>query len=105
MRSRPSDTPSEHARSFSRVLPEGEPYIQTITQNYVHYRFSGQALTENGLAPSSTSAPNGAGLVQSWQALNPLLWKAWGRKLLRIVLRRQENNPFTLVKPGRTSRT
>lgn len=103
MRSRPSDTPYEHARSFSRVLPEGEPYIQTITQNYVHYRFSGQALTENGLASSAT-APNGAGLVYSWQALNPLLWKAWMRKLLRIVLRRQENNPFTLVKPGRPNR-
>jgi hypothetical protein len=99
LRTRPSDTPYEQARSFSRVLPEGEPYIQTITQNYVHYRFSGQTLTEGSVA-SSANTPNGAGLVQSWQALNPLLWKAWLRKLMGIVLRRQERNPFALVKPG-----
>jgi hypothetical protein len=89
---RASETPYEQARTFGRALPEGQPLISEITDTYVRYRFSRQNLAEP--APAQPVA-GGAGqrLVEAWQQLQPLLWRAWGRKLTAIGGRR---NPFDL---------
>jgi transglutaminase-like putative cysteine protease len=94
LRTRASDTPYEQARTFGHVLPEGQPYIQEITDTYVRYRFSPEAAR---MVEQSTAALDGAGLVQTWQQLQPVLLRAWGRKLLATLLRRNSGH-FTLVK-------
>lgn len=101
LRTRTGDTPYEQARSFGRALPDGRPFIEEITENYVYYRFSGH----NGESSSAIPAAEGAGLVQAWRRLHPVLWKAWGRNLLRIVTRRSGDNPFALVENGRPGRS
>jgi transglutaminase-like putative cysteine protease len=86
LRPRASETPYEQASSFGRALPEGQPFIKEITDGYVYYRFS-QASTRNGNTPHSTRPANSP-LVNAWQQLQPVLWRAWGHKVLGIVLRR-----------------
>jgi len=64
---RPGQTPYEHAARLGDTLPSGRPAIDTLTDNYVRYRFAGQ--------PTATSQ-------ESWQPLRPIFWKAWMRKAL-----------------------
>jgi hypothetical protein len=86
LRPRPSETPYEQASTFGRALPEGQPFIKEITDSYVYYRFS-QASARNGAIPHATR-PASPPLLNAWQKLQPVLWRAWGHKALSIVLRR-----------------
>lgn len=99
LRTRTGDTPYEQARSFGRALPDGQPFIEEITENYVYYRFSGKNGASNDITPGQVE--QGTSLVQAWRTLHPMLWKAWWRNWLRVVLRRSGNNPFALVDNGR----
>lgn len=94
-----SDTPYEQARSLGAALPEGQPYIHEITDTYVRYRFSRQngATPPNNGAASDGSATGGHRLVEAWQQLQPMLWRAWGRKVTAAGRRRRRNNPFSLT--------
>jgi transglutaminase-like putative cysteine protease len=93
---RVSDTPYEQADKFGKALPEGQPFIQTITNNYVRYRFSRQMHEDNPTTGvwGPTALAN-EGLVNSWQRLSPLLWRAWTRRFFRFILR-QKSDPFAL---------
>jgi hypothetical protein len=95
LRTRLSDTPYEQGRTLGRALPEGQPFIAEITENYVRYRFGRQPLPEEHTGTGTVSGV-GARLVQAWQQLQPVLWRAWGRKVVRFVLR-QRDQPFSLV--------
>ena len=64
---KPGQTPYEHAEYLGDTLPSARPTIDSLTDNYVRYRFAGQS------AESSR---------ESWHPLRPILWKAWLRKLL-----------------------
>jgi hypothetical protein len=77
-------------------LPEGQPFITEITENYVRYRFSRQASLDEQKVVGSESVA-GSRLVRAWQQLHPVLWRAWGRKVMRIALR-QRDQPFSLVR-------
>jgi transglutaminase-like putative cysteine protease len=94
---RVSDTPYEQADQLGKALPEGRPFIRTIADSYVRYRFSrptpGEHPTSGLWTPTTRSANEG--LVLSWQQLNPLLWRAWMRRFLRWMLR-QKSDPFAL---------
>jgi transglutaminase-like putative cysteine protease len=89
-----SHTPYEQARTFGRALPEGQPFISEITETYVRYRFSPQSPAEQ-VSASSVAAPAANRVVDAWQRLQPLLWKAWGRKF--VPLQRNRRNPFGLT--------
>jgi transglutaminase-like putative cysteine protease len=91
-----SHTPYEQARRFSHALPEGQPYISEITENYVRYRFSRQP-DDNGILPAVVEggSPAAQRLVEAWQQLQPLLWKAWGRKVGKLKNGRPQD-AFTL---------
>jgi len=74
-------TPYEHADQLSRSLPGGKPYIEEITDEYVHYRFSGKMkgmddIPENGVEGEGFQSKT----VDSWKALQPLLMKEWLRR-------------------------
>lgn len=90
LRTRPSDTPYEQAHTFGRALPDGQPFIAEITENYVRYRFGRQ--NELGVQEAA-----GSGLVRAWQGLHPLLWRAWGRKVFRFPFGRRKGK-FSLVR-------
>jgi transglutaminase-like putative cysteine protease len=98
LRPRASETPYEQAYFFGRALPEGQPFINEITEGYVRYRF-GQPEADNGDAPLSTKLASPP-LVSAWQQLHPVLWRAWGRKALGIVLRRRNGNFSSVREPG-----
>ena len=68
----PSWTPYETARRLGRAVPEGRVPIDTITETYVRYSFSGRQ------APDSAANARGA-----WNQLQPVLWRAWARRLMR----------------------
>lgn len=89
-----SQTPYEQARTFGRALPEGQPFISEITENYVRYRFSPQSPAEKASA-SDAASPAATRLVNAWRQLQPLLWRAWGRKF--VPLQRNRRNPFGLT--------
>lgn len=93
LRPQASDTPYEQARLFGRAVPDGKAYIGEITESYVRYRFGRQPLSEPP-AGSPESAKPSARVVEAWQQLQPLLWRAWGRKVTAMDRRRR--NPFTL---------
>ena len=86
-----SFTPYEQSRTLNRALPQGQPYINEITDTYVRYRFSRQA-ESNGVLPVDATNPTGHRLVDAWQQLQPLLWRAWSRKMTN-VRRRGGNSP------------
>jgi hypothetical protein len=96
LRTRLSDTPYEQGHTFGRALPEGQPFIAEITENYVRYRFSRQASLDDQTVTAAESE-GGSRLVRSWQQLHPVLWRAWARKVVRIVLR-QRDQRFSLLR-------
>jgi hypothetical protein len=100
-----SHTPYEQAQHFSRALPEGRAPITSITEQYVHYRFSRRAMPveihRNAVPPAPvthmvTESSNGT-LTQDWQLLQPLLWKSWLRRIFRLRPRDDERH-FALQK-------
>lgn len=102
-----SQTPYEHARQVTRVLPETEPYVTPIAGEYVRYRFARQpqaATAGPGSAPNPvpstapTSAPGDPALLDAWKLLEPLFWKAWWRKQRERFIRPKQD-VYTLVKP------
>ncbi len=90
----PHQTPYEQARRWARALPEGEPPIRSLTDSYVRYRFSGRAGAALSAAPplpetaahpvagGTAAAPPSAPEVEAWRVLQPVLLKAWLRRLL-----------------------
>jgi hypothetical protein len=90
-------TPYEHTRQLVSALPETQPYVDPLTDEYVRYRFARQ------LAPAAPAAAGAAGepeLLQKWQAVEPIFWKAWLRKLRDRVIR-PKNNVYELVDEDR----
>jgi len=87
-----NQTPYEHARQVATALPETQPHVGQITEHYVRYRFARQTL-DAGIATGALGDPE---LLQSWKTVEPLLWKAWLRKL-RGRFRRQPADPYKLV--------
>ena len=85
LRAAHSDTPYEQARLFGRILPEGRPWIHHITELYVHYRFSGQAMQTQ---PAEVGQASATAAGESWQQLQPMLWRAWFRRFTNRLLRR-----------------
>jgi transglutaminase-like putative cysteine protease len=92
LHTRASETPYEQARAFSRALPDGQPFISEITDTYVRYRFGPQR-AEGEVTVNGAANTTGQRLVEAWQQLQPMLWRAWGRKLTALRGRR---NPFDL---------
>ena len=99
----PEQTPYEQAGRLGRVLPDGKPFIDQITEGYVQYRFgngsvqaqsaatvNGSGITSAGPTPAQRALPN------AWQQLYRIFWRAWMRKFTSTKIRRR-NNPFTLV--------
>ena len=69
----PSQTPYERAELFARSVPVGAPLIRRITDSYVRYRYANHAHQPD---PEERAA-----LGQAWSRLQPILWKAWLRRL------------------------
>ena len=67
-----SFTPYENARRLGRAVPEGREPIDSITESYVQFSFSGRRM----------QASNSGALV-AWQALRPTLWRSWMNRKLR----------------------
>jgi hypothetical protein len=87
----PSQTPYEHTRRMVAALPDVQPYVEPLTEEYVRYRFSGQSAA----APGPAADPE---LLQTWQSVEPILWKAWLRNLRdRIFRRGRRKDVYTLV--------
>lgn len=81
----PSQTPYENARSLGQAVPQGRKPIDSITESYVRFSFSGRH------DDASRTHAYGA-----WQELRPMLWRAWVDKSLRRV-RRKSGDPFSLI--------
>lgn len=79
-------TPYEHTRLLVSALPEAQPYVEPLTDEYVRYRF----------APQSAAAAGEPELLQKWQAVEPIFWRAWLRKLRDRVIR-PKSNVYQLV--------
>lgn len=86
----PHQTPYEHSRSVVAMLPDTQPYVEPLTEQYVRYRFARQA-------PGSSPTVEDQSLLQSWQAVEPIFWKAWLRNLRDRLLRRRRRDMYTLV--------
>ena len=95
LRPPPSQTPYEQAKGLANALPEGRPSIASITDIYVHYRWSRQAFST--LGQGQGDAQINSKLFGSWERLRPILWKAWLRKVIKLRIR-SKKDPFTLVK-------
>jgi transglutaminase-like putative cysteine protease len=89
----PSYTPYEQAETLTRALPEGSAAISHITETYVRYRFS----PHSHLAQPSALRNDSIALSENWQTLQPIFWKRWLRRLLRIQPPARSNR-FDLVK-------
>lgn len=86
----PHETPYEHSRHVVAVLPDTQPYVAPLTEEYVRYRF----------APTPVGAPSAgedADLLQTWQTVEPIFWNAWLRSLRDRLLHRQGKDVYTLV--------
>lgn len=68
------DTPYEQAGRWSTALPEGSVPINTITEEYVRYRFS----------RGHAAAGDRQALPDQWRILRPLLWRSWLRRLVGL---------------------
>jgi transglutaminase-like putative cysteine protease len=77
-------TPYEHTEQLVTALPETRPYVAPLTEEYVRYRFARQPAPLPAGAREPVADPD---LLQKWQAVEPLFWKAWLRKLRDRVVR------------------
>jgi hypothetical protein len=89
----PSHTPYEQADTLTSALPEGSAAISHITESYVRYRFSPRTPS----AQPSALLADPVALADDWQTLQPLLWKRWLRRLLRLAPQARASR-FDLVK-------
>lgn len=71
----PGQTPYERARFLAQQVPTGGPFIQRITDIYVHHRF----------APRRSANVHETELAQNWQRLRPILWRVWIQQRLRSL--------------------
>ncbi|MCC6165895.1 MAG: hypothetical protein IT329_01585 [Caldilineaceae bacterium] len=80
-----SQTPYEQAQRMGQALPEGRTPIESITESYVRYRFGRHDLPV-GAGANGEGLPVGMDdpLILSWQSLEPVLWRAWLNRLLRL---------------------
>jgi hypothetical protein len=92
-------TPYEHTRQLVTALPETQPYIEPLAEEYVRYRFARQDVPAPAAAGGQAAAD--PDLLQQWQAVEPLFWKAWLRKLRDRVIR-PKNNVYQLTHDDRT---
>jgi transglutaminase-like putative cysteine protease len=86
-------TPYEHSQQLVAALPESQPYVTPLTEEYVRYRFAPQSGAEAlpaGTLPAGAAHADGD-LLQKWQAVEPIFWKAWLRKLRGRLLRPQQD--------------
>jgi transglutaminase-like putative cysteine protease len=83
-------TPYEHSRQLVTALPETQPYVEPLTEEYVRYRFARQP------APAAPPEAADPALLETWQAVEPLFWKAWLRKL-RDRMIKPKGDPYRLV--------
>jgi transglutaminase-like putative cysteine protease len=90
-------TPYEQAQRLVHALPEGRPFIQEITKGYVHFRFDRKPTATDNLAASMRSTQQAKKLIESWQLLRPLLWRAWLKHFIHKFMPRQQD-PFALVR-------
>lgn len=67
-------TPYERGRDLAQQIPPGEPYIDRITDIYVHHRFA-----QRRPIPQDASGE----LAQNWQLLRPILWRSWFERQFR----------------------
>jgi hypothetical protein len=72
------------------ALPETQPYVEPLTEEYVRYRFARQP------APAAPPEAADPALLETWQAVEPLFWKAWLRKL-RDRMIKPKGDPYRLV--------
>ena len=76
------------------ALPESQPYVEPLTEEYVRFRFARQAASAGEVGPTSDDAA----LLQTWQTVEPIFWKAWLRNLRdRLLHRRPRKDLYTLV--------
>ncbi len=80
-------TPYEHTRVLVAALPETQPYVEPLTDEYVRYRFARHSHPAGAPAGEGAAAPGEPELLQQWQAVEPLFWRAWLRKLRNRVIR------------------
>ncbi len=93
-------TPYEQAGRLGRVLPEGKPYIDEITDAYVHYSFSDKVLNSNTSTDSTLNGFTGsqmASVADAWRRLRTLFWKKWVRDLLHLPSK-DKQDPYSLTK-------
>jgi hypothetical protein len=84
-------TPYEHTRQLVTALPQTQPYVEPLTEEYVRFRFAPHSPVSS---PTATGAGASAGdpeLLQKWQAVEPIFWKAWLGKLRSRVVKPQKN--------------
>jgi transglutaminase-like putative cysteine protease len=91
-------TPYEHSRQLITVLPETQPYVEPLAKEYVRYRFARH--DEPSVSALGGQVPADQDLLHKWQAVEPLFWKAWLRKLRDRVIR-PKNNVYQLVQDDR----
>jgi transglutaminase-like putative cysteine protease len=84
----PTQTPYEQAHQWQQALPEGQQPISQITDSYVNFRFARPVATAR-----DERQPVGVE-VSAWRKLEPVLWKAWLRKLLPKP--KNKINPYEL---------
>ena len=72
-------TPYERAQDLGQAMPEGQPFVQAITQSYVHHRFAGNGAA---LEPAAGS-PEAEALGGAWRKLQPIMLRTWARRLVR----------------------
>ncbi len=75
-----AQTPYERGRVLVKQIPPGEPYIDRITDIYVHHRFAPRRPTGRSEVDSE--------LAQNWQLLRPILWRSWFRRQLQRFARK-----------------
>lgn len=75
-----SETPYEQARALGRFIPEGRASISAITQSYVRYRFRPHPGDPPHVPVDAQAGPR---LFGAWKELEPVLWRAWLRKIMR----------------------
>lgn len=64
---KPSQTPLERAAAFNSRLPEAAPAVDTIASLFIAQQYGRQEPPPKAIS----------GLAQSWQQLQPRLWKQW----------------------------
>jgi hypothetical protein len=92
----PSYTPYEQAQRMSQAVLDGQRSIESITEQYVQYRFAGRSSHDAVGQERERAAMPGDLLFGAWQQLRPVLWKAWLRKLFERGPK-GEKNLFTLI--------